>query len=194
MTPFHEKHSEVIEGCLSSFDRVVFKGHLKQLCFGKGVEKFLGRKGMLIKDFGKLAERLSKEVCCAAEAMAEAAGRPYRYLASYRTRKEQLATEIAERDGITEGLVAVFGVVEGAQSFRVASGKGRPRIANAARKCKCLYFYYLDAEFGMMHVRLQSWLPFPVQVCLNGQRVAATTTRQGGHRLPDGGEQLRADR
>jgi len=76
--------------------------------------------------------------------------------------------EIAERDGITEGLVAVFGVVEGAQSFRVASGKGRPRLANTARKCKCLYFYYLDTEFGLIHVRVQSWLPYPVQVCLNG--------------------------
>lgn len=169
MTPFHEKHAAGIEGTLSSVDRIVFKGHLKQLCHGPGVEKFLARKGLLIKEFGGLAERLSKQLCAAGEQMASEAGRPYEYLPSYRTRKEQRARAIAERDGVTEGLIAVFGVVEGAQSFRVASGKGRPCIRNAPRKCKCLYFYYLDPEFGLMHVRVQSWLPFPVQVCLNGQ-------------------------
>ena len=114
MTPFHDKHSAVVAGSLSSFDRVVFKGHLEQLCYCGGVEELPARKGMLIKDFGKLAECLSKQVCAAAEAMAAEAARPYQYLPSCRTRKEQLANQIAERDGITEGLVAVFCVLEGA--------------------------------------------------------------------------------
>ena len=64
--------------------------------------------------------------------------------------------------------MAVLRVVEGAQSFRVASGKGRPAIANAPRQCLCVYFYYLDRRFGLVHVRIQTWLPFTVQVCVNG--------------------------
>jgi hypothetical protein len=31
-----------------------------------------------------------------------------------------------------------------------------------------LYYYFLDPQFGLIHVRLQTWLPFPVQVYVNG--------------------------
>jgi hypothetical protein len=27
------------------------------------------------------------------------------------------------------------------------------------RKCLHLYFYFIDRQFGLMHVRLQTWLP-----------------------------------
>ena len=32
-----------------------------------------------------------------------------------------------------------------------------------------LYFYFIDAEFGFMHVKLQTWLPFSIQVWFNGR-------------------------
>lgn len=49
-------------------------------------------------------------------------------------------------------------------------------------QCKCLHFYlyYLDAEFGFMHVRLQSWLPFDLQVYLNGREWLAQRLSAGG--------------
>lgn len=168
MNPFHQKHSTKITGILSSFDRVVFKGHLKQITFGGGMEKLLSRQGLLIKDFQHLAKELSQEVDEAAKRTAEEAGRPCIYLNSRRTRKEDLIEKIIQRDGIKKGLVAVLRVVEGAQSFRVASGKGRPKIANASRQCLCVYYYFLDPRFGLVHVRIQTWLPFTIQVCLNG--------------------------
>jgi hypothetical protein len=36
-------------------------------------------------------------------------------------------------------------------------------------KCLHYYFYFLHPVFGLMHVRLQSWFPFLVNVCLNGR-------------------------
>jgi hypothetical protein len=36
------------------------------------------------------------------------------------------------------------------------------------RKCLHFYFYFLDPEFGFMHVRVQSWLPFTIQIYVNG--------------------------
>ncbi|MEX2382263.1 MAG: hypothetical protein WD490_07770 [Opitutales bacterium] len=95
----------------------------------------------------------------AAKRTAEEAGRPCLYLNSCNSRKEKLIERIIREDGIEEGLVAVMRVVEGAQSFRVASGKGRPKIANAQRKCICAYFYFLDPRFGLIHVRIQTLLP-----------------------------------
>jgi len=169
MNPFYEKHTDKITGILSSFDRVMFKGHLRPIAYGKGVEKLLARQGLLIKDFKNLALKLSTGVDEAAKRMAEEAGRPCLYLNSHRTRKEAVIEKIIREDELEEGLVAVLRVVEGAQSFRVASGEGRPVISNTSRKCLCVYFYYLDRRFGLVHVRIQTWLPFTVQVCVNGQ-------------------------
>ena len=48
------------------------------------------------------------------------------------------------------------------------------------RKCLHLYFYYVDREFGLMHVRLQSWLPFTIQVCVNGREWLARQMNRAG--------------
>lgn len=37
------------------------------------------------------------------------------------------------------------------------------------RKCLHIYKYLLHPMFGFMHVRIQTWLPFTVQICLNGR-------------------------
>ena len=58
------------------------------------------------------AARLKKH----AMEMAAAAGRPYQYLGE-RTRKEDLARQIAQRDRIDEGLVCVFAVLELSRTF-----------------------------------------------------------------------------
>ena len=50
---------------------------------------------------------------------------------------------------------------------------GQFRFVGQERKCLHLYFYYLDREFGLMHVRLMTWLPFGIQVCLNGREYLA---------------------
>jgi hypothetical protein len=42
-------------------------------------------------------------------------------------------------------------------------------LANGMRKCLYYYFYYLDKEFGFMHVKLQSWFPFKMQVYIHGR-------------------------
>ena len=34
--------------------------------------------------------------------------------------------------------------------------------------CLVIYFYWMDREFGLMHLKLQTWFPFTVQVYLNG--------------------------
>ena len=53
-------------------------------------------------------------------------------------------------------------------------------MVNQERKCLHLYFYYLDREFGLMHVRLQTWLPMPIQVCVNGREYLARRMERAG--------------
>ena len=97
MDEFIRKHGEVIEGVLSCFDRMLFRGYLP-IMSGGAMAEFLRAKGVdrwRLKTFLLTqAARLKKH----AMEMATTAGRPYQYL-SERTRKEDLARQIAERDG-----------------------------------------------------------------------------------------------
>ena len=45
----------------------------------------------------------------------------------------------------------------------------RLRLVREERRCVLLYFYYVDRHFGLMHIRLQTWLPLTVQVYVNGR-------------------------
>lgn len=75
------------------------------------------------------------------------------------------------RDGLTEGLVCILSCVEPCWSFTVRRDRPtkRLRLVRGERKCLHLYFYYLDRDVGLMHVRLQTWLPLTIQVCVNGR-------------------------
>jgi hypothetical protein len=75
-----------------------------------------------------------------------------------------------KEQGIEKGLICVLSCVESCRSYTVRKDWKEKIIAMLLRERKCLhlYFYYLDPEFGFMHVRLQTWMPFNLQVCLNG--------------------------
>jgi hypothetical protein len=87
--------------------------------------------------------------------------------------KEDVAREIQARDRVEEGLICVLTAVEPCWSYDLKSRptpEGRRlELLRAYRKCQHLYHYYQHREFGFMHVRLQTWLPFNLHVCLNGR-------------------------
>lgn len=182
MERFLTRHSDRIVGILSGFDRLLFRGTLRWLCYADGMGKFLGSQGVLYKDFGAYAERLSDRVKAHAMAMAADAGRPYDYIASAQVAKEDRARLIAQRDRINEGLVCVLSCVEPCRSFTVRRDRARRDIQLVAgeRKCLHLYFYFMDRDFGLMHVRVQTWLPFTIQVCVNGRAWLACQLRRAG--------------
>jgi hypothetical protein len=47
-------------------------------------------------------------------------------------------------------------------------------------KCTHLYHYYQHAQFGQLHVRVQTWFPFSIDVCLNGRQWLARQMDQAG--------------
>lgn len=163
---FITKHQAAITGTISCFDRILFKGYLPFNWPG-AMERFLAGHHVLIKDFGRFVLNHSEQVKQHARQVAQEAGRPYIHL--YRpVRKEEVAKSIRERDGITEGLVCVLAAVETGQTFKVVCGSTRPHLVSDRRPGLCLYFYYVDRALGFMHVRIMSWFPFTIQVCLNG--------------------------
>lgn len=180
MEAFLERHREHVVGTLQGYDRMLFRGCLRSISYAGGLDKFLGAQGVGYADFGTFAEGLSERLKSHAEELARVAGRPFVYLPPGTRNKERLAAEIAERDGITDGLICVLRCVEPCMSFGIRrvtvgrdAGKGGFGFVRQQRKCLFLYFYYLDREFGLMHVRLQTWLSFDIQVCINGREYLA---------------------
>jgi hypothetical protein len=164
--PFMTRHADKIAGVLSCFDRVIFRGYLP-ICHPQGVLGWLHHLGIKVTEFKTFAPRWAERLLQQAKDMAKAAERPYQYLVS-RQAKEELARQIAARDGVTAGLVCVFSCLETCRTFRLRWGKGRPQLTGDLRRCTVLYYFYMDAEFGLIHVKMHTWLPFTCQVYVNG--------------------------
>src|ERR1700733_1803495 len=102
MHSFLQKHGASVIGVLTGFDRVVFRGSLRQLARGKGVDQYVGIMGVRYEDYEKHSKSLTERLKDASIDFVQAAGRPYKFLESPKTNKEEVALEIAGRDGITE--------------------------------------------------------------------------------------------
>jgi hypothetical protein len=174
---FERVHSEQLRGALTCVDRLIIHGHLRQLWFEGHMAYFLNRLGVhIVRDFGHFTKQASTRVIAHAEALARKAGRPFVYQDRVVHGKDDLARQIAIRDGITQGLICVFSTVEPAMCFALAGGAVRPRL----RKCLHLYFYLIDRELGFMHIRLQTWFPFQIQIYVNGHEWLARQLERRG--------------
>jgi hypothetical protein len=168
---FISRHASKVIGVLKGFDRLLFRGHLMQLNFAEGVEAFLRRQGILKNDFGALADTLTGVIREQAESTARALDRPVRYLESSIVRKEDVARQMWREAPVDEGLVGLISCVEPCMTWQMFRSKEAQTQEPRRRPGKCLhlYFYFIDREFGWSHVRVQTWMPYTVQVCLNGR-------------------------
>ena len=171
MHDFIMRHQKSIRGVLSGFDRMRFRGTLRWLANTAGMKNFLWTVQVLLKQFGAYSMDITNQIKTATEEIAEEAGRPVVYINNGHERKEDIARKIAKTDGITEGLIAVLTSVEPCMSYEVGRNANTKRLELRYTRRKCLhqYFYFQDREWGLMHVRLQTWFPFNMFVCINGR-------------------------
>ena len=181
-TAFVSKFGRHITGFLSGFDRLRFHGTLRMLFQPEIFELYLSRQGVLVKDFKEFALMMTARVKEMASGAAAAAGRPMRYLTSGVQSKEDLAREIARQDRIKEGLIAVFSAVEPCTSYTVRGNRETKKLDLVLQPSRCthLYHYFLHPQFGLLHVRVQTWFPFTVDICLNGRHWLARQMSQAG--------------
>jgi hypothetical protein len=182
MNQFIQKYEEEVTGTLNGWDRIVFRGSLRMLCFVQGMMGYLAQAGVLLKDFGEHGQAMTERLIAASLAFAEKSARPVRYLASAQTRKEEVARGIASADGIHEGLICVLTCVEPCRSYEIYRNREKKllELVPRQRKCKFLYHYWMDPQFGFMSARIQSWFPFSIQVCMNGREWLARRLDEAG--------------
>ena len=184
MKEFIRKYENRIHGVLSCFDRMMFHGYLP-LMSGWRMAELLYRLNVTFSNLKPFLLENAERVKNHAVAMAQNHGRPFQYLKS-NIDKEQAAREMAHRDGIHRGLVCIFSIVEPCRSFSFRFAKPRPDqrpfVKPARRKCLHLYFYFMDRQFGLIHVRIQTWFPMPIQVYVNGHEWLARKLEANGVR------------
>lgn len=166
-----DKYKDKINGSLSTFDRMILKGHIRQFFSPSGKKHFLSQENLKYKDFGEYALKVTTKIKEHAVHLAEELQRPYIYLNSPKISKEETALKCLEEKPVTEGLICVLSTVELCSTLQVLKNAqtGNLELRNVDRKCMYLYFYYSDEEFGFMHVKLQTWFPFMIQVYINGR-------------------------
>jgi hypothetical protein len=140
------------------------------------VRAFLWAQGIPITEFTGYAKRTTEQIAVNARRLAIEAGRPVISFDHVKTpnrvqQKDELAHSIAERDGITEGIVCLISAVQPCMSFQVRNSMKTHRIEVTRRERQCLhhYLYLIDPEFGFMHVRIQGWMPYEIQIYINGR-------------------------
>ena len=177
MGAFEEVHARRITGSLTMYDRLIFKGHLTCLYKQDGARCYLWTQGVALKDFTPYAKATTAQIADHCRALATEAGAPIISFDHVKTRnratwhKDDIAKEVASRDGVTEGIVCLISAVEPCMSFQVRKRMATGRIEMFRRERACLhhYLYLIDPEFGFMHIRIQGWIPYEVQVYVNGR-------------------------
>lgn len=177
-----ELYQDKIVGAISGLDRIRFRGTLRWLASQRGLATFMGHSRMLLKDFGHWVNGLTAQIRDSCQSRALELGIEMRYLTRSGINKEHLARQIAMEKGITTGSICMFSVVEPCLAPMVKGNKASKKleVTLGQRKCVWLYHYFDDPALGFGHVRLQSWVPFNVFICLNGRHWLERQLQQKG--------------
>jgi hypothetical protein len=182
MDEFIAKYQNSVEGVISGFDRLVFRGTLRRIAYTDGMMEYLWQNQVLLKDFGRHAQQVSEGLKSASLEPFRRQGRPVIFLRSSQVSKEAIAQQVVEEQGIRKGLVCAIRCVEPANSYEIfrCRDSRRLELVQRRRQCLFLYHYWIHPEFGFVNARIQTWFPFGIQICLNGREwLARQMDRQG---------------
>jgi hypothetical protein len=176
MQEFINKYRDQINGTLSGFDRLVFRGSLLRLNYGywdhdlqsvvaQGMEQYLGQNHILFKDYLDHVKHVSQQVKQASVQPFREQGLAVEFLRNPSADKDEMARAFATERGVASGLVCALSCVEPSPSFEHRG----THMVRRMKPCQVLYQYQIHAPVGWMYARIQTWFPFPIQVGRNGR-------------------------
>jgi hypothetical protein len=171
MKQFIDKYRNKITGILSGFDRIVFRGIFRNLVYAGGMAIFLNYNRILLKDFDEYVKTKTSILRSSLYNYVEQLKRPSIYLQSSNTRKEKVVKKVLNENPVTSGLICLLKCVEPCMSYSIYRNPETKKLELESRQRKCLhlYFYYQHKTYGLLHIRLQTWFPFTIQICMNGR-------------------------
>ena len=176
------RYAQDILGMISCFDRVVIGASWPDIRYGRALAGLLKGQGVRIFDFPRWAEPFREIIRANAERLARDNGLEVEFVRRKDFRMADRIKEVVQARGEHPGLVHVFSVMEGCVSYRPWHDKATGITTLRMRKGQCLhyYFYFIDADVGLCHVRVPTWVPFPLQLYFNGHNWLANRLRSKG--------------
>lgn len=174
MIEFVRQHEAIIHGVLSGFDRMRFRGTLRSISYAKGFATFLNLIDVLLKYFKLFVEGTAHKLKRSTDRLAKKTpvGKVI-FLGANRDKQEVLNELIRKHaiPGSYTGLIAILSCVENCNGYGLFKNaqKQRLEVYSAFRKCLHYYLYIRDPQFGLMHIRIMTWFPMRVQICMNGR-------------------------
>jgi hypothetical protein len=165
-----ERYADQIRGMLHCFDRILVKGIIDPLSYGRGITAYFYEHKLRIFGFTQWAKPLREAIRENAARLAAEAGVEIEVVRKKSVRKEDRVQEILQRRGSHPGLVCILAAMERCRTFQPWYDRDSQRCYFKPKEGCCLhyYFYFLDEELGLCWVRVPAWAPFRLQVYWNG--------------------------
>ena len=184
-----ERYAERIAGVLSCYDRVVITGTLPGVCYAEGMTRFLHANGVRIFDYPQFAMTLRDRVRDRAASLAAKAGVTIEHIGKSHIRKEDVVARVLKQRGDRPGLVHILSAMEACDAYKPWHDKQTHKsfVRPDSGKCLHYYFYFQDARFGLVYLRVPTWAPFRLQFYCNGHSwLARQPTAKGiGYTMAD---------
>jgi hypothetical protein len=182
MTDINEILKEHVTLDIECIDRIYLNGYIPTLQVGGQLVKFIQQRGYDIPSPAVLRQ-WSQEYKKAVEAFAQAQGIEIIHFEKG-VRKEEVAAQYRAKFSGDEGVVFIGIAQERAYAF-----KGRQKTeqnwvgfeyARQSVFVNHYYFYLQDKEFGPAFIKVCSYAPYGLKICLNGHEWAKRQAQKKG--------------
>ena len=153
-------------------DRLYLNGYIGPLATSGGLVNFMrGQLGKPIPSpvvLGQVTEKFRDAV----KAMAEQQQIPV-YQFNHKERKDDVANRLRRERGVRDGIVFVGVAQEKAQTFQAKKVEGQFQFTRDKSVYVNHYYFYIDdADFGPLFIKVCSYAPWGIKLCLNGHEWA----------------------
>jgi hypothetical protein len=165
-------------------DRIYLNGYVPILQMPGQLVTFLTKHRKQPVPSPALLEQITKRFKQAVETFAEQNEVPLIHFESG-DRKDDIANERRERFTRTEGVVFIGIAQEKAWAFKAQKQKTSSRFVSfdwsrQSTYVNHYYFYLQDADWGPAFIKVCTYAPYPVKVCLNGHEWVKQQLRKQG--------------
>src|SRR5215813_52429 len=161
-------------------DRLYLNGYIGPLATSGGLVSFMQQQlGKPIPSpavLGQISERFRTAV----KSLAEREQIPI-YQFSHKERKDDIANQFRQQRGVRDGIVFTGVAQEKAQAFQGRKVEGRFEFTRDKTVYVNHYYFYIDDEdFGPLFIKVCSYAPWSIKVCLNGHEWAKRQIERQG--------------
>ena len=183
MTTIPELLRDHVSLAVECVDRVYLNGYVPTLQTSGALVYFMQQhRGELIASPAVLGQ-IGRTFVTAVEAFAREHDIPMIHFQKGQ-RKDDVVARYRRKFQASEGVVVIGVAQEQVSSFKARKetlGKCvRFQFARQPVFVKVYYFYLQDSEFGPGFIKIATYMPYPVKVCLNGHEWAKQQLRQAG--------------